>query len=91
MHTLKQVLKIGMVLLSACSLLMAQQNQKPLTNADVIKMVKGGVPESVIVSAIQTNKAKFDTSPGALIAMQKAGVTQAELDAIIASGKLLRR
>ncbi len=87
MHTLKQILKIGMVLLSACSLLMAQQNQKPLTNADVIKMVKGGVPESVIVSAIQANKAKFDTSPGALIAMQKAGVTQAELDAIIASGK----
>lgn len=67
-----------------CSLF-AQQPQKPLTNADVIKMVKGGVSESIVVSTIQSLPSQFDTSPDALIALHKAGVTQAELNAIIAA------
>jgi hypothetical protein len=84
---MRQISKIGAVALIACCLSVAQHPQKPLTNADVIKMVKGGVPEPVIVSAIQASKGKFDTSTNALIAMQKAGVTQAVMDAIIASSK----
>ncbi len=65
--------------------LFAQRAQKPLTNADVVKMVHGKLPESVIVSSIRTNGGKFDTSPDALIALQKAGVTPGELDAIVAA------
>lgn len=88
------VKSVGM-LATACLLLLgglvpmicAQPAQKPLTNADVIKMVKGGLPESVVVSAIQSRPAKFDVSPDALIALHKAGVTQGEMDAIMtASG-----
>lgn len=68
--------------------LIAQQAQKPLTNLDVIKMVKGGLPESVVVSTIQSRPAKFDISPDGLIALHKAGVTAPEMDAIMAtSGK----
>jgi len=68
--------------------LIAQQAQKPLTNLDVIKMVKGGLPESVVVSTIQSRPAEFDTSPDGLIALHKAGVTPGEMDAIMtASGK----
>lgn len=63
------------------------QVAKPLTNADVIKMVKGGLPESVVVSAIQSSPAKYDISPDALIALQKDGVTSREMDAIIAESK----
>lgn len=60
---------------------------QPLTNQGVITMVKGGVPESTIVTAIQTQKTKFDVSPEGLVALHKAGVTQAEMDAIMtASG-----
>ncbi len=66
---------------------LAQDNQKTLTNADVVKMVKGGLPESVIVSAIQSSPAKYDISPDALIALQKDGVTAKEMDAIIAESK----
>ncbi len=65
----------------------AQDSQKSLTNADVVKMVKGGLPESVVVSAIQSSPAKYDISPDALIALQKDGVTAKEMDAIIAESK----
>jgi hypothetical protein len=70
-----------------CAPLFGQQTQKPLTNLDVIKMVKGGVPESVVISSIQSRKTKFDISPDGLIALHKAGVTPGEMDAIMgASG-----
>lgn len=61
------------------------QTPQPLTNADVIKMVKGGLPESVIVSSIQSRPAKFDVSPDGLIALHRAGVTPGEMDAVMAA------
>jgi len=61
----------------------AQEADKPLTNADVVKMVKSGLPESVIVSAIHSSPAKYDVSPDGLIALHKAGVTPGEMDAIM--------
>jgi len=47
--------------------LMGQQATKPLTNSNVVKMVKGEVPGSVIVSSIQSNFSNFDLSPDAPI------------------------
>lgn len=64
----------------------AQKTGKPLTNDDVIAMVKKKLPESVIVSAIQTGPARFDTSTNELIRLNAAGVTEKELNAIMASG-----
>src|SRR4029077_5921300 len=61
--------------------------QKPLTNADVVNMVKGGLAESVVISAIQLNPATYDISPTALLALKKAGVTQQEQDAMLAAMK----
>ena len=58
----------------------------PVTNADVLRMVKAGVPESAIVSSIQSSPAKFDLSPDALIGLHKAGVGQKILDAMMAAG-----
>ncbi|SRR6266851_2131542 len=73
---------------ASASILSAQQIPKPLTNADVIKMVKGGLPESVIISSIQSHQGNFNISPDGLIALHKAGVTQPEMDAMMAvSGK----
>ena len=65
----------------------AQEGGQALTNADVVKMVEGGLPESVVVSAIQSSPGKYDISPDGLIALHKAGVTQHEMDAIMASAK----
>ncbi len=65
----------------------AQQTQKPLTNDDVIAMVRKKLPESVIVSAIQAGPGKFNTSTNELIRLNAAGVTEKELNAMLASGK----
>jgi hypothetical protein len=63
----------------------AQKAGKPLTNDDVIAMVKKKLPESVIVSAIQTGPANFNTSTNELIRLNAAGVTEKELNAIMAA------
>jgi hypothetical protein len=66
----------------------AQKSDRPLTNADVINMVKSQLPESVIVGAIQSHPGKFDTSTSGLIALHRAGITEKEMNAMMAaSGK----
>ena len=68
----------------------AQQNQQPLTNADVVKMVKSGLPASVIANAIQANDTDFDVSANGLISLQKAGVPQSVMDAMISASSKKR-
>jgi len=68
-----------------CTPLSAQQAKKPLTNDDVIAMVKNKMPETVVVSAIQAGPSQFNMSTTELIRLQKAGVTENELNAIIAA------
>ena len=70
-------------LLSLSTLAMAQQDKRPLTNQDVIKMVKAELPESTIILVIQKSPNKFDTSPDALITLNEAGATQKILNAIL--------
>lgn len=63
----------------------ARQAQKPLSNDDVIAMVKSKLPESVVISAIQSRPGNFKTSTSELIRLQKAGVTENEMNAMIAA------
>jgi hypothetical protein len=56
---------------------------KPLTNADVVSMVKAGLEESTIVLAIQHGATEFDTAPQALITLKNQGVPQKVLDAML--------
>lgn len=95
MKALRTVTFLGVIVIAICTVGLAQQAHKPvakkpagpkvLTNYGVITMVKGGVPESTIITAIQTQKSKFDVSPTGLVALHKAGVTQGEMDAIMAA------
>lgn len=71
----------------ASGLGLAQQADRPLTNADLISMVESKLPESVIVSAIQARPGKFDTSSSGLIALHQAGLTENELNAVIMASK----
>ena len=61
------------------------QTAKPMTNDDVIEMVKNHMAESVVTSAIQSSPSKFDTSASELIRLKKLGVTDAEMNAMIAA------
>ncbi len=77
----QRFLVFALLLTTAC---FAQAN-KPLTNDDVVSMVKSSLPEDVILNAIQANETTFDTSAGALIALQKAGVGSKVMNAMLAA------
>ena len=56
-----------------------------LTNADVIKMVKGGLQESTILSVIGATDCDFDVSVDALLALKSAGISDRVMDAMLAA------
>jgi hypothetical protein len=59
-----------------------------LTNDDVISMFKGGLGESTIISAIQSQDTNFDISAMGLLQLKKSGVPPKIMDAVIsAAGK----
>lgn len=57
-----------------------------LTNADVIRLVKGGVPESAIINQIKSSNAQFDFSPQSCSALAQAHVSNNLLNAMSNSG-----
>src|SRR2546430_2444978 len=65
----------------------AAQDAKPLTNADVVTMVKAGLPETTVILAIQKGPANFDTSPQALIELKNQGVSTKIMDAMLQPGR----
>ncbi len=55
-----------------------------LTNADIIKMLAAGLREPVVIQAIDSAEpAKFDTSADGLIALKKAGASDAVVQKVI--------
>lgn len=56
----------------------------PLTNDDVIRMVKGGLAEATVLQAIDSAQPAFDTSPDGLVRLKQAGVNDAVIQRIIA-------
>ncbi len=48
------------------------QTRTPLTNQDVVNMTKQGFDAPLIVKAIQTEEARFDVSPQALVELKNA-------------------
>jgi hypothetical protein len=73
-----------------CPLLVSQQvrPQQPqasqaMDNASVIKMVKAGLPEDLIVSTINTHPGTYNTTADGLIALKKAGAGDKVLAAVV--------
>ncbi len=82
--------KLVLVALIICALtigaaLLAQPKKSALTNAAVVSMVKGGMPDSLVVSTIHSSETQFDVSAGALAELKKAGVSQKVSDAMVAA------
>jgi len=59
--------------------------ERPLTNADVVKMVEAGIPESVIVRKIEVSGTSFVTTPDALIGLKRQHVSDGVLGAMVDS------
>jgi hypothetical protein len=86
MRRVKFVLTLILMLgFFAAASIQAQQSSKPLTNEDVISMVKNLLPESVILSAVKTNDTDFDVSAIGLIALKKAGVSAKVMEAMLSA------
>ncbi len=66
----------------------AEKSQaKTLTNSDVVVMVSAGLADTTIILDIQTSPTAFDTSPQALVFLQRSSVSQAVIDAMLLAGK----
>jgi hypothetical protein len=68
------------LLLLLCPVLFAQET---LTNDSVIKLVKAGLSEELVVTTINSSPGKFDTSASALIALKEAGAGDKVVAAMI--------
>ncbi len=72
------------LLMSLCVASLAQEAPNvTLTNADVQKMLKAGLPESIILREIQLSRTNFATTPNALIELKKHGASEAVLGAVL--------
>jgi hypothetical protein len=58
--------------------------QETLSNEAVVKMVKAGLSENLIVSMIQNQPGKYSVSTDDLIKLKSEGVTEKELGAMVA-------
>jgi hypothetical protein len=85
---------VSILVLSAFSTSFAQQpvappprpaNDAP-ANAEVLSLLRSGMPESVVLNRIHAITDKFDSSTSALVALKQAGATEAELNAVMAQG-----
>jgi hypothetical protein len=64
------------------TLALAQETQ-PLTNADVLTMVKAGLSAEIITAKIKASPDRFDTSPATLGELKNAGVPDAVILAMV--------
>jgi hypothetical protein len=57
--------------------------QKPLTNADVLTMVKSGLSSEIVVAKIKSSTCAFDTAPKTLADLKTSGVPNAVILAVV--------
>lgn len=77
---------LGVLIAAMTTCFALAQDQKALTNKDILDMVKQGLSESVIVKVIQASDTNFDTSPDAMTQMQSAGASVKIMDAMLKAG-----
>jgi hypothetical protein len=81
---LKGVSRLFLTTLTAVMLAHAQAT-KPLTNDDILDLVKSGRTGESIVSVIAASDTAFDTSPEAITKLRNSGVTQRVIDSMLAA------
>ena len=58
------------------------QNNKPITNADIVRMSKKGLAETVIINTVESSENEFDTSVDAIIKLHEDGVSSRVIEAM---------
>ena len=76
---------LGVAVLTRNAAGQTQGAGKPVTNDDVVAMVKAGLSEAVIITTIKNSKHDFETGASALISLKQAGVSDPVIEAIVQS------
>ncbi len=76
---------LTIVLVLSFPILAQDQTERPLTNADVVKMVNAGIPEGVVMRAIEVSGTDFVTTADALINLKQHHVPDGVMAAMIES------
>jgi len=58
-----------------------------IRNDDIVKMVKAGFDDAIIIAKISSSKCQFDTSTDALIQLKQRGVSAAVLKTMVSTAK----
>ena len=74
--------KIITLLLCFCAVALLAQTA--LTNESIIKMVKAGLSDDIVISTINSQPAKYSTGPDDLISLKSAGVSDKVIGAMVA-------
>lgn len=61
--------------------------QEPLTNESVVKMVKAGLPQEIVIQTIQSRPAQYLLDPDNLVELHQQGIPGPVLSAMIAAQK----
>ena len=64
------------------SIALAEDVRRPLTNEDVIRLVRAGFAEPLIRQAVEINPSQFDVSRAGVASLRSAGVPEAVLTAM---------
>ncbi len=81
--------RIGVALIALALCILSQPAmsiEKPLTNDDVVAMIKAGLGDDLVIAKIgSARELNLDVAPETLIKLKKEGVSKAVLDAMIRS------
>ena len=78
------LVSLALILSPAVLAQTSNQNQKALTNASVVKLVKAGFKEKTVISIINARIPNFDLSPDRMIELKRNGVTEKVIIAMLA-------
>ena len=81
------VLSLAALCVLVVSHLCAQTSPKPLSNDDVVAMVKGGLGENTIIGAIESQQSSFDISAMGLLHLKSSGVNPKIMDAMLTAAR----
>lgn len=85
----RAILAVGWCAVLSGSMIASQDTQtsksaaKPLTNADIVGMLKAGLSQEIVIAKINASTCDFDTSPNALTSLKTSNIPDAIILAMI--------
>lgn len=76
----RSAVTIGLFVIFMFSIAFAAET---LTNDAIVTMVKGGVGEDLLIAKVRTSEGKYDLSPGGILSLKNAGVSEAIIKAMV--------